>query len=111
MTGGAAPFKIPESVLVVIHTPAWEVLLIRRIRELLYEQGFTISGARNQLHDHAPAAAQAAADVDAHEASGKVALAPDVAWTGPDLMALAHSHPQAAAELREALLSIRDLLS
>jgi len=30
-----------------------EVLLIRRIRELLYEQGFTISGARNRLEDHA----------------------------------------------------------
>src|SRR5512145_1259705 len=28
-----------------------EVLLIRRIRELLYDQGFTISGARNQLTD------------------------------------------------------------
>jgi DNA-binding transcriptional MerR regulator len=28
-----------------------EVLLIRRIRELLYVQGFTISGARNRL-DH-----------------------------------------------------------
>ena len=28
-----------------------EVLLIRRIRELLYEQGFTISGARNRLED------------------------------------------------------------
>jgi DNA-binding transcriptional MerR regulator len=26
-----------------------EVLLIRKIRELLYDQGFTISGARNQL--------------------------------------------------------------
>ena len=26
-----------------------EVLLIRRIRELLYEQGFTIAGARNRL--------------------------------------------------------------
>ncbi len=26
-----------------------EVLLIRRIRELLYEQGFTINGARNKL--------------------------------------------------------------
>jgi DNA-binding transcriptional MerR regulator len=26
-----------------------EVLLIRRIRDLLYEQGFTISGARNRL--------------------------------------------------------------
>ena len=37
-----------------------EVLLIRRIRELLYEQGFTISGARNKLgsriagHDDVP---------------------------------------------------------
>ena len=28
-----------------------EVLLVRRIRELLYSQGFTISGARNQLED------------------------------------------------------------
>jgi DNA-binding transcriptional MerR regulator len=28
-----------------------EVLLIRKIRELLYEQGFTISGARNKLGD------------------------------------------------------------
>lgn len=26
-----------------------EVLLIRKIRELLYDQGFTINGARNQL--------------------------------------------------------------
>ena len=29
-----------------------EVLLIRRIRDLLYEQGFTISGARNRLADN-----------------------------------------------------------
>jgi DNA-binding transcriptional MerR regulator len=29
-----------------------EVLLIRRIRELLYQQGFTISGARNKLDTH-----------------------------------------------------------
>ena len=28
-----------------------EVLLIRKIRELLYEQGFTISGARNRLSE------------------------------------------------------------
>ena len=28
-----------------------EVLLIRRIRELLYEQGFTISGARARLDE------------------------------------------------------------
>ena len=32
-----------------------EVLLIRRIRELLYDQGFTISGARNRLAEQAPA--------------------------------------------------------
>src|SRR5215213_3927053 len=40
-----------------------EVLLIRRIRELLYEEGFTISGARNRLdnalgHDEKPEPAQ-----------------------------------------------------
>ena len=34
-----------------------EVLLVRRIRELLYSQGFTISGARNRLDDAAPPAA------------------------------------------------------
>lgn len=36
-----------------------EVLLIRRIRELLYEQGFTISGARNKLDN------QPVTDIDA----------------------------------------------
>ncbi|HEX5463773.1 MAG TPA: MerR family transcriptional regulator [Burkholderiales bacterium] len=30
-----------------------EVLLIRRIRELLYSQGFTINGARNRLDEMA----------------------------------------------------------
>lgn len=30
-----------------------EVLLVRRIRNLLYEQGFTIAGARNRLGDGA----------------------------------------------------------
>ncbi len=29
-----------------------EVLLIRRIRELLYDQGFTINGARNRLEQN-----------------------------------------------------------
>ena len=38
-----------------------EVLLIRRIRELLYEQGFTISGARNRLDNSGEAAIQPAA--------------------------------------------------
>ena len=32
-----------------------EVLMIRRIRDLLYDQGFTISGARNKLQEMAQA--------------------------------------------------------
>ncbi|MCG2577820.1 MerR family transcriptional regulator [Dechloromonas sp. XY25] len=39
-----------------------EVLLVRRIRELLYNQGFTISGARNRL-DEGGAVEVAAVDV------------------------------------------------
>jgi len=39
-----------------------EVLLVRRIRELLYNQGFTISGARNRL-DEGGAVDMAAAEV------------------------------------------------
>ncbi|WP_269531001.1 MerR family transcriptional regulator [Chitinimonas sp. BJYL2] len=35
-----------------------EVLLVRRIRTLLYEEGFTISGARNRLEQHALDAAE-----------------------------------------------------
>jgi DNA-binding transcriptional MerR regulator len=37
-----------------------EVLLIRRIRELLYEEGFTISGARQRLEHDAEAAPETA---------------------------------------------------
>ncbi|MDL2355300.1 MAG: MerR family transcriptional regulator [Pseudomonadota bacterium] len=51
-----------------------EVLLIRRIRELLYEQGFTISGARNKLDSRGaePAADQA---IDAPRQDGAGAAA------------------------------------
>jgi DNA-binding transcriptional MerR regulator len=38
-----------------------EVLLVRRIRELLYEQGFTISGARNRLGESAGRAGRSSA--------------------------------------------------
>jgi DNA-binding transcriptional MerR regulator len=48
-----------------------EVLLIRRIRELLYEEGFTIVGARQRLEheaglapESAPVAARPTLDVD-----------------------------------------------
>lgn len=45
-----------------------EVLLIRRIRELLYEQGFTINGARNRL-DSPGAGGEEAASGEAAETS------------------------------------------
>jgi DNA-binding transcriptional MerR regulator len=38
-----------------------EVLLVRRIRELLYDQGFTINGARNRLSEPGAAGAARAA--------------------------------------------------
>jgi len=38
-----------------------EVLLIRRIRDLLYEQGFTISGARNRLDESSSGSGRAQA--------------------------------------------------
>ncbi|SAL64270.1 MerR family transcriptional regulator [Caballeronia peredens] len=41
-----------------------EVLLIRRIRELLYEQGFTINGARNRLDSQGRASADEAETAD-----------------------------------------------
>jgi DNA-binding transcriptional MerR regulator len=44
-----------------------EVLLIRRIRELLYEQGFTINGARNRLDSHGGAAGAQAGEVEEGE--------------------------------------------
>ena len=40
-----------------------EVLLVRRIRDLLYEQGFTISGARNRLDEYDPRLETVAAPV------------------------------------------------
>ncbi|CAG0988672.1 HTH-type transcriptional repressor BluR [Methylophilaceae bacterium] len=70
-----------------------EVLLIRRIRELLYEQGFTISGARNRLDDHHEIAETQAAP--AVRAAPNQAVAPAV-----DLAAL-------RSELRDLLQLLR----
>ncbi len=60
-----------------------EVLLIRRIRELLYEQGFTINGARNRLDSpggERGAAAPGGSETPAIDvrASGKPGAAVDV---------------------------------
>jgi DNA-binding transcriptional MerR regulator len=96
-----------------------EVLLIRRIRELLYDQGFTIIGARNRLSDAALAGRGAASDdagfveVEAEPAERVEAMP---ATTGQPATASV-SVPRAldsvlgTDRLRAELLSIRDLLS
>lgn len=43
-----------------------EVLLVRRIRELLYQEGFTISGARSRLDDPAGKAAAVESPAASH---------------------------------------------
>jgi len=87
-----------------------EVLLIRRIRDLLYDQGFTISGARNRLGDAAAARASATAagapfngaelDVDAVIATADVASRDTPAPLAP----------LGPGALRAELISIRELL-
>jgi DNA-binding transcriptional MerR regulator len=54
-----------------------EVLLIRRIRELLYEQGFTINGARNRLDSQGRASADEPEMEEGHTAASSDA-APSV---------------------------------
>ena len=80
-----------------------EVLLIRRIRELLYEQGFTISGARNRLADLPPAPEVAEAEA---EEAGPVELVVAV-----DAEPAAPAAALGTAHLRAELLSIRELLT
>jgi DNA-binding transcriptional MerR regulator len=54
-----------------------EVLLIRRIRDLLYEQGFTINGARHRLEADVPTTAPAVAGArPTHANNGQEALSP-----------------------------------
>src|SRR5207302_1013965 len=99
-----------------------EVLLIRRIRELLYEQGFTISGARNRLTEaaHARGGVLEPSGVDETEAlvdnSEIVAEVEPVAATGTGVEQL--PQPEVATlsvlsipQMRQELLSIRVLLA
>jgi DNA-binding transcriptional MerR regulator len=74
-----------------------EVLLIRRIRDLLYEQGFTINGARHRLDSEDV--------VEPRAATG--AASPSSNSVGPPDV----SRSLDAAELRDELLAIRRLLT
>jgi DNA-binding transcriptional MerR regulator len=83
-----------------------EVLLIRRIRDLLYDQGFTISGARNQLSDGLPPAAaqnfrdeaEAAQALDALDGDDDGDVPVELAHTPATRHAVLHAQPLKAAE-------------
>ena len=62
-----------------------EVLLIRRIRDLLYEQGFTINGARNRLDSQGRASADEAEMAEA-QAAPQVHPAVDVDQLRKDIL-------------------------
>lgn len=89
-----------------------EVLLIRRIRELLYEQGFTIHGARAKLsqgeaHEPTPAIREVLQGA-AGESSSDHLVVPSLPLPGGDPAAW----PVAMRDdLRSQLLALRDLLS
>ncbi|UUX97279.1 MerR family transcriptional regulator [Aquabacterium sp. J223] len=114
-----------------------EVLLIRRIRELLYEQGFTISGARNRLGDVLAATTRDADVAAVEEGADRISSAEEAAAPVPAGLPLraahgGHAMPAMAAgvdggvaelsvrprtepwsmdQVRSELLSIRGLLS
>ena len=75
-----------------------EVLLIRRIRDLLYEQGFTINGARHRLES---------TDLDPGSASFPAGPNTSSRPTQAEPDAAAAPSP---AEMRQALEEIRALL-
>ncbi|MBV7541908.1 MerR family transcriptional regulator [Acidovorax sp. sic0104] len=87
-----------------------EVLMIRRIRDLLYDQGFTISGARNRLQELAHPSRDGASDsVNAAEADSELpSMLIDTAQT-LSIDAVGYSLDSNA--VRKELFEIRALLS
>ena len=94
-----------------------EVLLIRRIRELLYEQGFTISGARNRLSEaHAPRNEAPAIDGLDVQIADMADIADAVEEVDLDVPQDGAAESPADAEvslsqMRQELISIRGLLT
>ena len=87
-----------------------EVLMVRRIRGLLYEQGFTISGARNQMLETAGEDHQFKAD-DLSDDTGY--LAPDALGgaAAAGLEGVQGTRHFLSPSVRDELLQIRDLLA
>jgi DNA-binding transcriptional MerR regulator len=102
-----------------------EVLMIRRIRDLLYEQGFTISGARNKMQEISASQRglkKENAEDNLHEDAFNESMGPDSLedLAEDQVKELAVESAQRASNfqassslptLRRELMDIRDLLS
>ncbi len=81
-----------------------EVLMIRRIRDLLYDQGFTISGARNKLQEQGRSIGLSHPPAEPTDTLAGMA--------GPPLLPLQLPPTDTPVdELRSQLLEIREILS
>jgi DNA-binding transcriptional MerR regulator len=104
-----------------------EVLMIRRIRDLLYDQGFTISGARNKLQELVQierSRRKAGEDADATAVDLDDAVDPPLkqeddsgvheeraAWYATTSMPFVVLDRTQLAQLRSELVEIRELLA
>lgn len=91
-----------------------EVLMIRRIRDLLYDQGFTISGARNKMQElseqgrvHPSSDEVFLSGVEVIEMSESMAQGLE----SIDVLNAADVSLNSWTQVRRELLSIRDLLA
>ena len=85
-----------------------EVLMIRRIRELLYDQGFTIQGARNRLQELVQQEREwrkYSAQLEGSEPTDEDAPEPEVAAPTAGI-----TQPLTWSQMRVELLAIRNLL-
>jgi len=75
-----------------------DVDLVLKIKRLLYDEGFTIAGARRHLREHNGAAGASVAGSEPHSAPGGISHS--------------HAHAENASELlsRKMLLDLRDSL-
>lgn len=94
-----------------------EVLMIRRIRELLYDQGFTISGARNKLQElvHAEREKRRQEEGDepleVRETDAALVALDGANGSGHELVDLNTGAHAEWVGVRRELLEIRELLS
>lgn len=86
-----------------------EVLMIRRIRDLLYDQGFTISGARNKLQELAQIERE-------RKKSGEVALdgvevveLDDISFDGLEELAMVNAGSTAAQQLTQLRRELNEI--